>query len=78
MGDIPAIWTDALSYLGSDWHAGPDLPESVLSVITPMREAGLVERYFGDMGEPECSEVVGGFSVRLGACWWFRAVGGAA
>jgi hypothetical protein len=64
----------ALAYLGTDWHAGPDLPDHVLEVITPLREAGLVEREFGDMGPPETSETVDGFNVHIGACWWFRAV----
>ena len=62
----------ALAWLGNDWHAGPDMPDHVLDVITPMREAGLVERKFGDMGPVETSERIDGFDVHIGACWWFR------
>lgn len=62
---------DALEYLGDEWHAGPDLPDSVLDRIDDLRAAGLVERQFGDMGPLETDETIDGFKVRVGACWYF-------
>ena len=58
--------------LSENWEAGPDLPDDILDNLTWARSAGLVEREFADMGQPDCSKTIDGFSVRCGACWWFR------
>ena len=58
-------------YLLSDWGAGPDLPDFALEEIGFLRSINIVKRQFRDMGAPETSERIDGFSISVGACWWF-------
>lgn len=61
-----------LPVLSSSWVAGPDLADSVIAHLRRYRELGLVERQFGDRGEPVTREADGGLSFCVRACWWFR------
>lgn len=63
---------EALAWFGGEWSAGPYLPDFVLDEETRLREQGLVKREFGDMGPPETSEMIDGFSISIGCCWWFH------
>lgn len=63
---------EALAWFSDEWGAGPDLPDFVLDEVTQLREQRLVKREFGDMGPPETSEMIDGFSVSVGCCWWFH------
>lgn len=63
---------EAVPMLSADWRAGPSLPDSLLPELKALRELGLVEREFGDVGKPELSMSDAGFRARMSACWWFR------
>jgi hypothetical protein len=58
--------------LSDEWQAGPNMSEAVLAGLGRAREAGLVERQFGDMGKAATTAEHGGIRIRLSACWWFR------
>lgn len=58
------------STLHSDWQAGPELP--MLDHLGTLREAGLIEREFGDMSKPKHFADDHSLTIHLSACWWFR------
>jgi hypothetical protein len=63
---------EAIERLSTEWQAGPDLDDVVIDALAGLRQAGLVERQFGDMGPATMTAKDGGLNIRLGACWWFR------
>lgn len=64
----------AVRALSDAWLAGPNLPPPVIDAraLPSLREAGLVEREFGDMGAPEYGAGADSISVHVSACWHFR------
>ena len=61
---------DTILFLNADWLAGPDLPDT--DQLASLRELDLVERCFGDQGNPRIHGDDSEISIRLAACWYFR------
>ena len=61
----------AVLLLGEEWQAGPTMAHKVIEHLLWLRDAGLVERQFGDRSNilSKGSRCV---SARLSACWYFR------
>lgn len=77
--DIPEIakslteaQRECVQSLSDERQAGPRLPDSILPALADLREAGLVEREFGDTDKPTFTASQAGFRVHMSACWWFR------
>lgn len=62
----------ALTEFSTEWVAGPTLSEHALEHLSALRDAGLVERKFGDWEPEERSATTSTLTVRISACWWFR------
>ncbi len=71
-GKLTKRQADKLRCLNGIWQAGPDLPRSVAEELDGFRRAGLVERQFGDMGDPRFSVGLDSLKAALSACWFFR------
>lgn len=71
-GRLDAQQRHSLAAIGEGWRPGPALAEEVLPGLKPLRELGLVEREFGDVGSPKIQATDGSLTYRLSACWWFR------
>ena len=52
-------------------YAGPDLDDYILDELSGLREKGLVERSFGDQGDPIYIARADSVHVNLRACWHF-------
>jgi hypothetical protein len=71
-GSLSEAVCAAIGLLGSQWMAGPELPDEVLDQLGHLRAAGLIERRFGDFAAStrRCDE--DGIAIHMSACWWFR------
>ena len=63
---------NAMLLLSGEWKAGPELPKAVTGQKGLLDYGQLVDRRFGDMGEPSLHAGDGGLTVKLRACWHFR------
>ncbi len=61
----------AVLLLGKEWQAGPRMAHKVIEHLLWLRDAGLVERQFGDQSNI-ISKGSRCISARLSACWYFR------
>lgn len=62
----------ALAQLSRGWVAGPELPDHVLDELGGLRAAGLVERRFGDQGDPTMTIGNDAISFKIRSCWYFK------
>ena len=73
MSELTETQSNALTWFkDGDYYAGPDLPDFVLSEIWALSYAGLVQKELSDFGTPDTGEMIDGFRVHIGACWWFN------
>ena len=64
---------EALAQLSEEFVPGPYLPDDVTDGrLSALREAGLVERQFLDMGPPSVEHRDNGMTWQCAACWHFR------
>lgn len=69
---LTAEQSQALCALRPEWQPGPYLDDDIVRHLEALRQDGLIERQFGDLGKPDTQAAADGFSIEVHACWWFR------
>jgi hypothetical protein len=70
--DLTKANQEAVLLLDGEWEAGPYLNIDTISSLQRLRDLGLVEREFLDMGPPRHTQTPDTIMFELAACWHFR------